>query len=250
MRGMFTELAKAADERVVERLRALLAAGADPNVRDDHGSTLIYSYAGVGDVVRALVEAGGDPNLESLGEGEGLPLCFVASWGETDAVRTLLELGAEPNLREDAGTGNSPLQRAVNGRHLETVEVLLGAGADPNLGNSWETPLHVAARVGSLPIARALVDAGADAAARDSGGETPADRAAKWWSDPETELQRFAAGEATFGRTYSWTTRNTAEAGRVIEVEVVHHSEWDDVVDRYEVWLGVVEFLRGAAGRA
>src|SRR5918999_538109 len=90
-------LIDAASEHSVERVRSLLAKGADPNARGAHGRTALYSAAGDASVIRLLIEAGADPNVESTQESEGLPLCFAACWGATDAVRAVLDAGAGPN---------------------------------------------------------------------------------------------------------------------------------------------------------
>ena len=79
------------------------------------------------DNVRALVAAGADPNLESGTGEEGLPLCGAACWGHDATVRVLLAAGADPNLREDNGHGRTAVEWAAVGNHRRTLEFLLAA---------------------------------------------------------------------------------------------------------------------------
>ena len=107
----------------------------------------------------------------------------AGAW-DVPRVRLLLELGAGGLL---TGPGSpEPLYRAANavapGREDEgraVVALLLEHGADVN-GQSHVgrmTPLHMAARRGTVAIAEALLAAGADVEARDAKGETPLRRA-------------------------------------------------------------------------
>jgi ankyrin repeat protein len=112
-------------------VRALLAAGADPNWPDQGGTTPLYraSVQGEGANVEVLLAAGAAPDVESGTGEEGLPLCGAAVWGHLDAVRALLAAGADPNLREDHGTGHTAWEHALLGGHRATLRLLHAAGA-------------------------------------------------------------------------------------------------------------------------
>jgi ankyrin repeat protein len=96
-------------------------------------------------------------------------------------VRLLLELGVEPDARD--GGGHTPLYCLANecgaAAGADVVYALVDAGADVNApcGSKRCTPLHMAARRGSVAIAQALLERGADPAARDTQGVTPLRRA-------------------------------------------------------------------------
>jgi len=186
---LIEELDKAATDRDLERVRAVLAAGGNPNERNREGSTPLYCVAHWAEAIQLLIQAGADPNAASTAESQGLPLCFAAAWGLTEAVEALLEGGANPNLREDDGEGQSPLVWAAQNNHVETARVLLRAGADPNLDVYGRTALHVACVHGHLDFVRELLAAGAAPLAKDSGGQRPID-IAREWSD------RSATGES------------------------------------------------------
>ncbi|MEU4222371.1 ankyrin repeat domain-containing protein [Actinoplanes sp. NPDC026623] len=126
-------LTEAAGRADVSRVAGLLLDGADPNLPDPGGSTPLYraSVQNLAGNVRALVAAGADPNRESGAGDEGLPLCGAACWGHADAVRELLAAGADPNRREDQGHGPTAAEWAALGDHRDTLELLLTADPSP-----------------------------------------------------------------------------------------------------------------------
>ena len=108
-------------------------------------------------------------------------LHFSAKYACLPLVRELLSVGVDPNIAD--GGGHSPLYLAASsdGSELasEVVRALINAGAKVDFagGIMRSTPLHEAARHGNLPLARALLEAGANHAAKDKKGLTPLDRA-------------------------------------------------------------------------
>lgn len=105
----------------------------------------------------------------------------AAAGGRLDTMELLLRLGADPNVKD--GGEHTPLYSVANECAVEgggvVVHALMKAGADVNRcdGAKHCTPLHMAARRGSVEIAEALLDCGADLEARDSVGDTPLRRA-------------------------------------------------------------------------
>ena len=105
----------------------------------------------------------------------------AAAAGHRRTVELLLLNGADPAATD--GGGHTPLYALANECALPEgagiIPPLLAAGADLNVcgGVKRCTPLHMAARRGTVPIAAALLDHGANIEARDSLGETPLRRA-------------------------------------------------------------------------
>ncbi|MBD0866580.1 MAG: ankyrin repeat domain-containing protein, partial [Rhodobacteraceae bacterium] len=94
-------------------------------------------------------------------------------------VATCLTRGADPNARTEYG--RTPLHFAARWGTLETVITLLNAGAEIEARTEYYgwTPLHVAARWGTPEMVVALLNAGADPNVRDNDDETPLHRAVK-----------------------------------------------------------------------
>jgi len=135
------------------RVRQLLTAGADADVRDKDGRTPLFSavLGGSLGLVGLLLESGCDVNAR---DNEGwTALHFAAQEHLPDVARVLLGRGADPNARDDDGA--SPLWRAVfsaAGRG-DIVELLLAGGAKDDLANkAGETPRDLAERLGSSTL--------------------------------------------------------------------------------------------------
>jgi ankyrin repeat protein len=81
---------------------ALLAAGADANVKDDHGwtSVRVGSVYSTADILQLLIDRGGSVNEpDDLGQ---TPLIAFVSWNNGDAAARLALLLARPELDLDA----------------------------------------------------------------------------------------------------------------------------------------------------
>jgi ankyrin repeat protein len=142
---MSTALFDAIEGRDVDRISALLAAGADPNaVQPEHPHFTALEAA-----------------IDILEEG-----------GPIDSLILLLRAGASVNHRDEA-RGASPLLMAVFREQLLAVRILLGAGADPNVQDGeGDSPLRFCAERGWCEMARLLLQCGAAATIHEPGGLT------------------------------------------------------------------------------
>ncbi|HIX19574.1 MAG TPA: ankyrin repeat domain-containing protein [Candidatus Akkermansia intestinigallinarum] len=191
------ELLKAVAEGKPGRLKLLLAAGADPNTRQNQDSALfIAAYEGHTDCLNALLEAGADVNARNFdtqtalfkAAQKGHPSCvkaLLAAGADVNAkdpdgwqalhvakspaiIKALLSHGADINAQTDDSIG-TPLHFAVRHGRVECARTLIEAGADVNTGNTFgETPLHVAVSKNRIDCARILIEAGADVDACDT----------------------------------------------------------------------------------
>lgn len=166
-------LADAAARGDRERVRELVADGADANARGDRGVNLLEWAMGSKSTegLEALLEAGADPANPGLGDGTALHTAAIAD--DPVYLKILLAHGADPDTRRP-DTGAPPLSEASGGDHAAQFRMLLEAGADPNIADRMgRTPLHYAAMVNTIgDQVLALLQAGADPRARDAGGHT------------------------------------------------------------------------------
>ncbi len=141
-------------------LRALLAAGADPDAPDSgHNGWIPLMHAihtrqsedtpaARLNGMRVLLNAGADPN--AAGRHGTTPLIMAAAYGATDMVDLLLETGADP--RHQTPSGDTALRAAVTGAtdidhftlgqcQTATVEAILAHAPDMRLGVRFEDRL-------------------------------------------------------------------------------------------------------------
>ncbi|MBT8476854.1 MAG: ankyrin repeat domain-containing protein [Alphaproteobacteria bacterium] len=131
----------------------------------------IHKAARKGDLedVRALIANGAD--LSELDKAVGAALHWAAARGHSDVARELIEAGADPNQEGHGPDRLTPLHLASSGGHLALVELLVERGANLEAGNgAVGTPLHSAAQADRTDVVVFLHDAGANPAARTSGG--------------------------------------------------------------------------------
>lgn len=185
----FDASARAAQDNV-EIVRALLDAGADPNLpvysQDPEPARLPVLYLACRShqtpIVRLLLERGASPN-------DGESIYHTAQDGHIDCLELLVAHGAEPSNRHSQW-GNTPLYFLAG--HADDAgglapwvrgfRWLLDHGADPNVtsGKTAETPLHQVARIGTSEAAAALLlEHGADPLATRADGRTPYDFAVR-----------------------------------------------------------------------
>ncbi|XP_058459578.1 palmitoyltransferase Hip14 isoform X1 [Malaya genurostris] len=121
----------------------LLAAGADPSLRDAEGCSCIHLAAQFGHtaLVAYFIARGVNPDLQDRG---GMTALMWAAWkiSALDPVRLLLTLGANPSLA-DHTHGNTALHWAILARNATAVSTLMLKGKSslevPNLRG--DTPL-------------------------------------------------------------------------------------------------------------
>ncbi|OAP59600.1 hypothetical protein AYL99_06898 [Fonsecaea erecta] len=173
-----------ARQAVVRRL--LASRRVNPNSRDDSGYTpLIYAVkCGSVDLVSAILE---HPQTDKKAGRMNTALAIAADRGQADMVQVLLDKGqVDVNATHDNYPQGTPLTLAAGwGSRSNTVRTLLSApGIDPNGKNQYgNTPLHGAASVGNVEIAKQLLAAaGIDPNIQNQQGRTALHNATLSWS--------------------------------------------------------------------
>jgi ankyrin repeat protein len=109
--------------------------GADLTVRGGDGFTPLHlaAFFGGAEAVRAILAAGFDPDADAENTFKVRPIHSASAVGDHDAVRALLEAGANPNAAQQGGF--TPLHTAAHNDDAELAALLLAHGADPDLAD-------------------------------------------------------------------------------------------------------------------
>ena len=170
-RGHWTALMYAARQGSLDAARALLEAGANPNLVDPDGTTaLVFAIInGHYDTAALMLDKGADPNIadsagmaalyaavdmNTLGEVYGRPARpSTSKLTPLELMSLLLDHGANPNAQLRTPTlarahtpgestleeGATPLMRAAKNGDAAGMRLLLAHGADPSLTQKNQT---------------------------------------------------------------------------------------------------------------
>ncbi len=178
-------------------IAALIADGADPNVRNARGRTPAHvaAFASHEAALEALAAGGADLNLLDGERYDVVTIAAVAN--DPKMVSAALCLGNRPDLITSVYDGTALIAAAHLG-HAEVVRRLIDAGAPlDHVNNLGWTALIEAVILGDggpnhQATVRALVEAGADRSIGDRRGVTPLEHAKARGYD---EMVRILEGE-------------------------------------------------------
>ena len=169
------------------------------------------------DLVREALAQGADPNHPGQDlQFPVLPLHWAVFSGSLEIARLLLDAGAR--VAAEANTDDSSLHAAVEDANLPSVNLLLdydGAAALDWFDYISRTPLMIAVEMENIPIARRLIEAGADVNAHDEPriGDTALHTAARNGTLEMVELLVSAGADPTI-RGWMWITPLDNARGR------------------------------------
>ncbi len=193
-------LHRAIPQRQPDRVRDLLAQGADADSRDAHGQPALWCAIALDDAhsVKCLLDAGASPDQDLV---TSTPLLRAAFHGQADIVDLLLAARANVAARNESGataliqvaslghpvTPRTPINRTAD---MSIAKRLLDRGADVNAQDDqgWSA-LMFAVQRGDVAMVSLLLDAGADPHLQTALGDT-ASRLSEW----RTVSERFSDG--------------------------------------------------------
>jgi len=177
-KSSYTGLLAAAARGDAVEIRKLIAAGGSPDVRDMRGRTPLHvaTHGAHHEAMRALMAAGANPNTFENDRYDILTIAAVAN--DVPTLKLALELGANPKNVTSIHDGTALIAAAHLG-HSEVVKTLIRAGAPldhvNNLGFTAVIESIILGDGGPRHIAtlRALAWAGANLNLPDGNGRTP-----------------------------------------------------------------------------
>ena len=177
-RSGYTGLFAAATRGDAAQIKALIASGKKPYVRDAHGRTPLHvaAYGGHHEAMRALVAAGADPNALENDRYDIVTIAAVAN--DVSTLTVALDLGASAGNVTSRYDGTALIAAAHLG-HTEVVRMLIRAGAPlDHVNNLGWTALIESIVLGDggrrhTDTLAALVEAGANVNLADRSGRTP-----------------------------------------------------------------------------
>ncbi len=165
-------LIEAAKRGDVAAVRAELRRNADVNAAAPDGTTALHWAAQRGDLETAdlLLRAGAAKDAANV---YGVtPLALACTFGQAAFVGLLLDAGVDPDTALPGG--ETPLMTAARTGNVPILKMLVARRARVNAaeGATEQTALMWAAAEGHVAAITVLVDAGAEIAARSTGGWT------------------------------------------------------------------------------
>jgi hypothetical protein len=177
-RARYTGLFLAAARGDTTQIKALIAKGTRPDLRDNYERTPLHvaTYAKQHDAMRALVAMGADPNVLEKDRYDIVTIAAVAN--DLPTLKVALEIGCSAKNVTSRYDGTALIAAAHLG-HAEVVRTLIQAKAPlDHVNNLGWTALIESIVLGDggprhVETLNALIEAGASVTVTDRNGQSP-----------------------------------------------------------------------------
>lgn len=155
-----TPILYAAESGQLDTVKYLLAKGADIKSVDESGNNILMKASASGNIhlISYLIEKGFDANYQT--EYGDTPIMRAAECANINAFNFLVAKGSD--YKYMSSRGKTALFSAIEGNCTECVSFLVSNGLDVNQVYDDETPIMVAVRRNNIPIAKILLENGAN----------------------------------------------------------------------------------------
>ena len=159
-----------------ENVKILLNNGIDVNYIGPYGTTAIILARSI-EIVKILIDAGANINMQD-NNGNTI-LMNVSARGQSDILELLLEHGANINIKDKYG--RTAFTYAVSAGNDNIIKILLKNGYNINTqnNNDGNTALSIAVLSGNSSTVKLLLDYSADHSIKNKYGQTAMDIAKK-----------------------------------------------------------------------
>ena len=193
-------------------VRMLIEAGAHVNTRTDGKETALHYalHQGDAEITSMLLLAGAD--FQAVEQDNGYSVLMVAAGlGRIPETRVLVALGSDQAKRDY--DGRTALMHSIRGRHEKVAELLINHKSVQVADVHRETSLYYAIRSRNLSLVARILEAGANPNALNEFGETPLMLAASMGSDELVRLLlSFGADESITDATNTYSAATIARA--------------------------------------
>ncbi|KAM5437912.1 hypothetical protein MaudCBS49596_006473 [Microsporum audouinii] len=173
-----TPLIKASSRGHVSVVRALLAKGANPYLKNWYGNALhCAAESGKWRIIEELIHHGMSANCDQ--QDSHTPIRCTLHHDHAAAFETLVSYGADIHPNNDDEGSLSIFHMAILHDSVNIVYLILDRQwVDPNsMSKAGHTAMHYAVDMRNTTIIRKLIEVGADINARDATGKRPLDYA-------------------------------------------------------------------------
>jgi cytohesin len=156
---LFSEI----DNGDVQKIKQLLAKGANVHGKDKYGRNLLHSavQSGKKEIVELVIDKGA--NIDAKDKDGQSPLHIAIHDGNMEIVELLISKGANINVKDNDGITPLYLATDKDFTNSDIIKLLILKGAEINVRNKYGlTPIVNSIKLGNKEVVELMIDKGAD----------------------------------------------------------------------------------------